>query len=91
MKGWILDVAADTEKNCIVIWMKTENGAVEKVECTFFPSFYVHASPNDLRVLEHTFEGDPFITSMAYEQKRLWPGEPENEVLRISLCWITGR
>lgn len=85
MKGWIFDVGADNEKNCMVVWMKGENGAVEKFECTFDSSFYVHSAPEHLHALEQTFEGDPFITSMGYEEKRLWPGEPKKEVLKISL------
>ena len=85
MKGWILDVGADNEKNCMIVWMKGENGTVEKIECTFDPSFYVYSTPEHLHVLEQTFEGDPFITSIGYEEKRLWPGEAEKEVLKISL------
>jgi DNA polymerase elongation subunit (family B) len=85
MKGWILDVCEDNEKNSIVIWTKEETGSVAKRECMFFPSFYVNAAPPDLRYIAQTLENDPFITSLEYKEKRLWPGEPEQTVLKISL------
>jgi DNA polymerase elongation subunit (family B) len=86
VNGWVLDVGADYEQNLIVLWLKQENGAVEAVECPFLPSLYVHAAPANLQVLEETFEGEPFISALAYEEKRLWPGEPAQEVLRITLA-----
>ncbi|MGC9443619.1 MAG: DNA polymerase domain-containing protein [Candidatus Methanospirareceae archaeon] len=86
MNGWVLDVGADYGQNRIVLWLKQENGAVEAVECPFFPSLYVHAAPANLQELEETFEGEPFINALAYEEKRLWPGEPAQEVLRITLA-----
>ncbi|MBN1456008.1 MAG: hypothetical protein JW945_07140 [Methanomicrobia archaeon] len=86
MNGWVLDVGADYERNTIVLWLKQENGAVEKVECPFLPSLYVHSAPANLQVLEATFEDEPFINALGYEEKRLWPGEPAQEVLRITLA-----
>jgi DNA polymerase elongation subunit (family B) len=86
VNGWVFDIGADYEQNSIVLWLKQESGAVEMVECTFLPSLYVHAAPADLQALEQTFEDEPFINALAYEEKRLWPGEPEQEVLRITLA-----
>ncbi len=86
MNGWVLDVGADYAKNNIVLWLKQESGAVEAVECPFLPSLYVRAAPSNLQVLEETFEGEPFISALEYEEKRLWPGEPAQEVLRIKLA-----
>jgi DNA polymerase elongation subunit (family B) len=85
MKGWIIDVAADTVKNCIVIWIKGEDGSVEKLEHPFSPSIFVYSSPANLRVLEQTFEGHSYIQSMEYEGKRLWLGQSEQKVLKLSL------
>ncbi len=85
MKGWVLDVGADNESNCMVIWLKGENGSVKKCECAFTPAFYVYSSPADLVVLEQTLEGDPLIKALEYDEKRLWPGESARKVLKISL------
>jgi DNA polymerase elongation subunit (family B) len=85
MKGWIIDVDADNSKNCIVVWIKGENGSVEKFERNFFPSFYVYSSQANLRGLEQIFVDNPAINSLEYEEKSLWLGEPAKEVLKISL------
>ena len=85
MKGWIIDVFADTAKNCIVTWIKREDGSVEKIEHPFSPSFFVYSSPANLQVLEQTLEGKLFIKSMEYEVKRLWLGQLEQKVLKVSL------
>ena len=86
MNGWVLDVGADYVKNTIVLWLKQESGAVEAVECPFSPSLYVHAAPANLQALEETFAGEPFINALEYVKKSLWPGEPAQEVLRITLA-----
>ena len=80
MNGWVLDIGADYERNAIVLWLKQESGAVDAMECPFLPSLYVHAAPANLQDLEETFEGEPFINALTYEEKRLWPGEPAQEV-----------
>lgn len=85
MRGWILDLAADPEQNCIIIWIKGENGSVERYAASFYPSFYLHASPADLAAIEQVLADDPAVHAVAYESKRLWPGEPEKEVLRVLL------
>ncbi|RZN34770.1 MAG: hypothetical protein EFT35_08940 [Methanophagales archaeon ANME-1-THS] len=84
MKGWILDVDADFEHNCIVIWIKGENGAVKKYETSFYPSFYLSASSADLATLELELAADHAVHSLEYEDKSLWPGEPVKKVLRVS-------
>lgn len=85
MKGWIIDVDADTDKNCIVVWIKGEDGSVEKFERNFFPSFYVYSSQANLEVLAQMLGGNPSIKSLDYEEKSLWLGETAKKVLKISL------
>ena len=85
MKGWIIDVDADNSKNCVVVWIKGENGSVEKVEHNFFPSFYVYSSQAELRGLKQILVDNPAINSLEYEEKSLWLGEPAKKVLRVSL------
>ncbi len=85
MKGWIIDVDADNDKNCMVIWIKGENGTVEKIERNFFPSFYVYSSQADLKDLEQILADNPAINSLEYEEKSLWLGEASKKVLRVSL------
>jgi DNA polymerase elongation subunit (family B) len=84
MKGWILDVDADLEHNCIVIWIKGENGSVERYETCFYPSFYLYASPANLVALEPVLADNPGVHSLEYEEKSLWLGEPVKKVLRVS-------
>lgn len=85
MKGWIIDVDADNSKNCVVVWIKGENGSVEKIEHNFFPSFYVYSSQANLKGLKQILVDNPAINSLEYEEKSLWLGEPAKEVLRVSL------
>jgi hypothetical protein len=75
MKGWIIDVDADTAKNCIVVWIKGENGSVEKKTLNFFPSFYVYSSSANLEGLEQMLCDNPAIESLEYEERSLWLGE----------------
>jgi DNA polymerase elongation subunit (family B) len=85
MKGWIIDVDADTAKNCIVIWTKGENGSVEKKALDFFPSFYVYSSSANLEGLEQMLCDNSAIDSLEYEERSLWLGETTKRVLKISM------
>jgi len=52
MKGWIIDCYPDYEHECMVIWLKTEQGIERLVDRHFVPSFYVRAPTEKLRGLE---------------------------------------
>jgi len=51
MKGWIIDCYPDYERGCMVVWLKTDHGIERLVDRHFSPSFYVRASPEQLRRL----------------------------------------
>jgi len=85
MKGWIIDVDADLDKNCIVVWIKGVDGSVKKFYDNFSPSFFVYSSQANLEGLEQILADNPAINSFEYEKKSLWLGEPAKEVLKISL------
>ncbi len=49
MQGWIIDSYADYDKNSIVIWLWTEQGAHRIEDARFRPSFFMSAPPGELR------------------------------------------
>lgn len=47
MKGWILDCYPDQQRDCMVIWLKTEHGIERLVDRHFMPSFYVRCASEE--------------------------------------------
>jgi len=89
-KGWLIDVDADLENNCIISWIKSKSGVEKFVDDEFHPSFYVHSPLPDLKALESELEDDERVRSAEFDQKRLWLGEKESRVLRVTVNDYSG-
>ena len=71
--GWILDVHPDHEHDVMVTWLRTEN-KIQRIEESFHPCFYVHASSQDLRHIASILKGLPQVEQVCFTSKRITLG-----------------
>jgi DNA polymerase elongation subunit (family B) len=84
MKGWIIDCYPDYEHDCIVIWIKTNNGIERLVDRCFFPKFYVWA-PEE-RLVKLTDDLTMFdVKELTLEKKKIWLGEEKKLTLGVTV------
>ena len=54
--GWIIDAYADYDRDAMVLWLWTEEGARRIEDPHFVPSFFLHAAAGELPVLRRRIE-----------------------------------
>lgn len=86
IKGWIVDIYPDYEKDEIVLWLKQPDGRVIRFTEPFTPSFYVSASAHDLNALMHDFAFSPLLCAVSYEhEQQLITGAKPRSLLRVEV------
>ncbi len=85
MNGWITDVLADYHDNCIVIWIKRDDGAVTCITEPYRPPFYIAGSLQTLQDVQRSYRYEPGVHSIVFERKRPWLRQPPEWMLAVRL------
>jgi len=83
MNGWIVDCYPDHGNNSMVLWVR-EAKVARRMEVDYRPDIYIWAPREEIRSFPQKLERIGFPDS-SLERKRLWMGEREREVVRVSV------
>lgn len=85
MKGWLIDVIPDYNKNKIVLWIKGVDGKTRKIYDKHNPCFYIYSREENLEYIMRDFEYFLGVESIDYVEKIIQLGEDVRKVLKISI------
>ena len=89
LNGNILDTYVDAKNNKMITWI-INHGKASRIIDSFKPSFYVHASQQDLFKLAANLQDIPQVKNLNFTKKKLILGsEKKHLVLQVTPKYIT--